>query len=219
MEKIVYKNFKYLYQTDGRGKKCGLKDSKLKNYRQYKNFDISFNNNHDNDLQILIGKNGTGKTTLLNSINWCLYDEEPHSAESSQKLPILNISTIEESNINDKVEVLVELWVSTVEGRFVIFKRNEIFKIHGEKKIPITQSNELKVYNQDEKGNTIILDAEDAQKWAENKFVPSDIKEFFFFDGERLDNYFKDAKGQNVKNQIFRLSHIFILENMEKRMD
>ena len=40
-----------------------------------------------------------------------------------------------------------------------------------------------------------------------------------FFDGERLDNYFKEVKGQNVKNQIFILSHIHILESMEKRID
>ena len=191
---------------------------KIKNYRQYKDFDISLKNDENNDLQILIGKNGTGKTTLLNSINWCLYNEEPHSAESSQKLPILNISSIEESNINDKLEVLVELWVSTNEGRNVTFKRNEIFKIHGDKKIPITQSNELKVNYQDENGNTNILEDDEAQKMAE-KFVPSEIKEFFFFDGERLDNYFKDVKGQNIKNQIFILSHIYILENMENRID
>ena len=191
---------------------------KIKNYRQYKDFDISLKNDENNNLQILIGKNGTGKTTLLNSINWCLYNEEPHSAESSQKLPILNISSIEESNINDNLEVLVELWVSTNEGRNVTFKRNEIFKIHGDKKIPITQSNELKVNYQDENGNTNILEDDEAQKMAE-KFVPSEIKEFFFFDGERLDNYFKDVKGQNIKNQIFILSHIYILENMENRIE
>jgi DNA sulfur modification protein DndD len=190
----------------------------VKNYRQYKNLDISFKNSKANDLHIVIGKNGMGKTTLLNAINWCLYDEEPHSAESSQKLPLLNINSIDKSNIHDKHEVSVELWVSTHDGLIVTFKRTQLFKIHGEKKLPIPQSNEFKVYRSDENGNTNTIEGYDAERWAET-FVPSAIREFFFFDGERLDNYFKDVKSQNVKNQIFILSHIHILESMEKRVE
>lgn len=189
----------------------------IKNYRQYKNLDISFSKSN-NDLHILIGKNGMGKTTFLNAINWCLYDEEPHTAESSQKLPLLNLSSINESNIRDKQEVSVELWVTTNEGINVIFKRSQIFKIHGEEKIPIPQNNEFKVYYTDEFGNTNIIEGDEAYIFAEG-FIPSAIKEFYFFDGEALDNYFKEEKGQSIKHQIFILSHIHILSSMEKRIE
>lgn len=189
----------------------------IENYRQYKNLDISFKSNKINDLHIVIGKNGMGKTTLLNAINWCLYDEEPHSAESSNKLPLLNLNCIDESEINEKHNVTVELRVSTEDGRNVTFKRTQNFKIH-QNKVPVPQSNDFKVYHTDNRGNTKIIKDFDAEMWAES-FVPSAIREFFFFDGERLDNYFKEVKGQNVKNQIFILSHIHILESMEKRID
>ena len=51
--------------------------------------------------------------------------------------------------------------------------------------------------------------------WAES-FVPSAIREFFF-DGERLDNYFKEVKGQNVKTR-FLFYHISIFR-VWKRID
>ena len=44
------------------------------NYRQYGTFDINFSNDYGATLSVLIAKNGTGKTTLLNAISWCLYD-------------------------------------------------------------------------------------------------------------------------------------------------
>ena len=88
-----------------------------------------------------------GKTTLLNAINWCLYDEEPHSAESSNKLPLLNLNCIDESEIV-KHNVTVELRVSTEDGRNVTFKRTQNFKIH-QNKVPVPQSNDFKVYHTD----------------------------------------------------------------------
>ena len=41
---------------------------------------------------------------------------------------------------------------------------------------------------------------------------------FFFFDGEQLDTYFVDQKADNIKNNIFILSHIDILDTMEKKI-
>jgi len=45
----------------------------LKNYRQFRNIELPFNKNSYNDLHVIVGRNGTGKTNILNAINWCLY--------------------------------------------------------------------------------------------------------------------------------------------------
>ena len=47
-------------------------------------------------------------------------------------------------------------------------------------------------------------------------FIPEAIKEFFFFDGEQLDNYFLMSSA--IKDQVFTLSHIFLLDDMERRL-
>lgn len=189
----------------------------LRNFRQYKNLEVLFPKSQENDLHIIIGKNGMGKTTLLNAINWCLYGEEPHTSESTSKLPLLNLDSVENSN-NDYQEVLVELWVTDNQNKYTIFQRTQPFRILSNNNIPVPQNHEFRVTVQDKIGNTKILEDEDAEKTVED-FVPFAIKEFFFFDGERLDNYFKETKGKNIKHQIFILSHVFLLENMTSRLD
>ena len=64
----------------------------FENYRQYGTGQIHFKTDGATKLSILIAKNGTGKTTLLNAITWCLYGQELHLAEGKKALPIVNSS-------------------------------------------------------------------------------------------------------------------------------
>lgn len=56
----------------------------FENYRQYGTGSLSFRTNAESKLSVLIAKNGTGKTTLLNAITWCLYDKELHLADEKK---------------------------------------------------------------------------------------------------------------------------------------
>ena len=53
---------------------------KLENYRQYKDLKIEFSTSENQNLTIIQGANGAGKTNLLNAITWCLYGKEKHIA-------------------------------------------------------------------------------------------------------------------------------------------
>ncbi len=77
---------------------------KLKSYRQYRDVELSFKQTSGNDLHIIVGKNGMGKTNLLNAINWCLYKEEPHLSKDSEQLQLhrLNLKTIENAEEGEK---------------------------------------------------------------------------------------------------------------------
>ena len=63
----------------------------LKNYRQFRDSKIIFPQRSEADLHIIIGVMGTGKTNILNAINWCLYGDEPHLSKDSNQLPVLNL--------------------------------------------------------------------------------------------------------------------------------
>ena len=69
-----------------------IKRVKAQNYRQFKDIDVYFNKKSKNDLHIIIGRNGTGKTNFLNAINWCLYGDEPNLSHDSHQLLILNVN-------------------------------------------------------------------------------------------------------------------------------
>ena len=190
----------------------------IKNYRQYKNTEIDFKKQKQNDLFVIIGRNGTGKTNLLNAINWCLYYDEPHLSKESEGLPILNLQTIQESKAGEIKEVLVKVGVRSKEGNYFTFERKDSLIIDETKKHPRIRETKLTVSYTDLKGNTKFAENEDATNYVD-RFFPKRIREFFFFDGERLDSYFKEAKAQNISYAIFEISQIDLLDKIGKNLE
>jgi len=191
----------------------------LKNYRQFRDVEILLNKSLSSDLNIFIGKNGAGKTNILNAINWCLYGDEPHLSKDSQQLPMLNLQTIKETIDEGDQEVMVEVYVKLEEERTIIFTRRATYRVYKEERLPQLRNCDFEARFSDEKGNTKFLQNEDAVSLVE-RFVSKDMREFFFFDGERLDNYFKIATIQNISHAVFVISQIDLLRNkIENRLD
>jgi len=189
----------------------------LKNYRQFRDVEISFEKS-ENDLHIIIGVMGTGKTNILNAINWCLYGDEPHLSKDSQQLPILNLKSIEEAKDGEDKEIVVEVWTKTVEDQYIIFTRKAIYRVYENNMQPNLQNTIFEVKITDDRGNVKILSDEDAESCVE-RFVPKKIREFFFFDGERLDRYFREATGDNIKHAISNISQIDLVERVENKLN
>lgn len=187
----------------------------LHNYRQFKEQDIWFHKGSDNDLHILIGENGTGKTNVLNAINWCLYGDEPHLSKDSHQLPILNLEAIQETNDGEQQEVIVELYAETGISAYMLFRRVASYRVYDDQE-PAHQGTTFEVHVTDERGNTEILQGEEGKSYV-NRFVPQKIREFFFFDGERLDQYFREATAQNIRHAVFRISQLDLLEKEIER--
>lgn len=183
----------------------------LKNYRQFRDVELRFAKKSKGDLHIILGKNGTGKTNILNAINWCLYKEEPHLSKGSQQLPVLNLQTIEDSQEGEDKELSVEVGVKTENGMSITFSRKAYYRVYKRGEKPAIQNSAFEVLL-DGRAGTEIISSDDANNHV-NRFVPIGIREFFFFDGERLDNYFRKNTAQNVRNSIFLISQVELLEN------
>lgn len=188
----------------------------IKNYSRFKEVELSFTKNSQNDLHFIIGKNGSGKTDFLNAINWCLYDNEPHKTkrkatlaaeEEREKLPRLNVY----NNDADNDKVIVEIWLAK-ENDYIIFHREEVYDVENNKlSKPI--ENDFYVDISDENGNRKPIRDGEAIMLVEQAF-PEAISEYFFFDGERLDRYFQEATSKDINHEIFTISYINALESM-----
>src|SRR4030042_6275536 len=95
----------------------------INNYRQFRDIELRFTKTPKRDLHRILGKNGAGKTNILNAINWCLYKEEPHLSKDSQQLPILNLQTIEDSQEGEDRDIRVEIGIKTDNDRIITFSR------------------------------------------------------------------------------------------------
>jgi len=189
----------------------------LRNYRQFRNVSIDFGKSPTQDLHIIVADNGTGKTNLLNAINWCLYGNEPHLSKDSQQLPRINLNTLVQASEGTKETVSVEL-VTETEGNRITFRRSEDYLVHNNAKQPVLHDINFTVTYLDDKKNAKWVIDEEATSYVE-RFVPRDIREFFFFDGERLDTYFKSATGQQISNAIFRISQVDTLNRISERLE
>lgn len=187
----------------------------LRNYRQFRQAAITFRKRPDTDLHFFIGRNGTGKTNLLNAINWCLYGDEPHLSKDSEQLPLINLKTVAGTDMGGDREVAVEVWAEDEQGASITFTRRANFRKHDDGQMAVLGTS-FEVRFDDERGNTKRATDEDARTWVE-RFVPKGIREFFFFDGERLDSYFKDATGQKIRHAVFQISQIDLLEERIER--
>ena len=99
-----------------------IKQIRLKNYRCYKKAEIKFGIDLKNkkNINLATGEIKAGKTTLFNSIGWCLYGKETQfllgtKIEEKDEKPVPN----EKSYENDKALVEVEIDIKIPEGSYI----------------------------------------------------------------------------------------------------
>lgn len=191
------------------------------NYRQYGTGSLSFNDSPDGMLSVLIAKNGTGKTTLLNAVTWCLYGKELHLADDKKALPLANAATVRASTEGTMLPVEVKLTI-TDGANVVEFKR--AVKVKAGKTadgaphvIPGMSKLTVSITPVDDFENTVIKEGVDADVVVKQYFDEA-IYKFYFFDGEKLKEYFSAGQSATIKQSIFNISQVTMLENACSRL-
>ncbi len=187
----------------------------FENYRQYGTGHINFGVDGKHKLDVLIAQNGTGKTTLLNAITWCLYQKEHQIADTKSALPLPNKAVVNKAKVGTVITVSVKLRI--LDGDLIIdFTRSQEFKVIKQGKqqtvidgparftAAITDKNDFK--------NTVVKNEQDADIVVKQYFDEA-IFNFYFFDGEKLKEFFADERSQVVRNSVFNISQVTLLEN------
>jgi len=187
----------------------------FENYRQYGTGSLSFNSTDEGMLSVLIAQNGTGKTTLLNAITWCLYDKELHLADEKKALPLLNSAVARTLPQGSLVPVSVTVRVLD-EKNIVEFYRTMNFKISSDadgnlRLIPGKTKFTVTITPAGDFENTSVLEGADAGVIVKQYF-DFDIFKFYFFDGEKLRDFFITGQA-NIQKSIFNISQVTLLEN------
>ena len=194
-----------------------IEEIRFENYRQYGTGTIKFPGGEKNNLSILIAQNGTGKTTLLNAITWCLYGKEPQLTDKDKALPVLNTKVLKDASEGDIQDVKVTLRV--IDGDKIIeFERKHSF-------IPRTGRDGVKraidgpdtftvsTTIQNDFSNTKFVTGIDAE-FLRKQYFHDDIFDFYFFDGENLKLFFTPGREKDIKRSIYNISQVSLLENV-----
>ena len=182
-----------------------LQRLKLVNFRQFygSETEISFSTHPEKNITLIHGENGVGKTTLLNSILWCLYEKLTPDFEQPKEL--ICLQAVKEGATSCRVELSFEY-----EGKVYNAQRQyqntgqTIFRVH-----------EINEHNYKEVPN---------EKAFINNILPVDMAEYFFFHGEGVSNINAHQSGERFRRAIrdilgFRLAETAIddLKDINKR--
>lgn len=191
-----------------------FKSIEITNYRQYKNLQFQFPKTNEHDLHIIVGQNGMGKTNVLNAITWCLYGVEPHLGDESRSLPKINLEAKKEAlrESKDIISIMVKIFAED-NGRDICIQRT----------LPINVGSDFEY--KDEFIVTSSNDNNDTDTYEDNlayefvsRYMPEKIREYFYFDGEQLHNYFLTNQNAKVKDSVHTISQVDMLTRVSYRM-
>lgn len=197
-----------------------IKSISFENYRQYRSGTLHFNTDDTYKLSVFIAPNGTGKTTILNAITWCLYGKEYQITDIDKALPLVNDQAWNLSMEGIKIPVSVKMSVVDEERQVAVdfIRVCRIPRILGKEKNwrRLLDDMEFTARVTHKTGNTTSYhgDAEKDPKIETaadivNQFFDQSIYNFYFFDGEKLQSFFNT----DLEKPIFSLSQVNVLRN------
>lgn len=162
-----------------------LESIKLENFRQFRNESIDFAQGQDGkNVTIIIGENGTGKTTFAQAFFWCMYGETEFSDKN-----MLNKMVANDLTPGQEASVRVELKLKHGSVAYTLIREQSYKKDYsGRVKGDNTVFN-IAIKGAD--GNTSYVPRSRCESEVKN-ILPKELSRYFFFDGERIEKMSKD---------------------------
>jgi DNA sulfur modification protein DndD len=190
-----------------------LRSLTVENFRQfYGRCSLHFSASDEKNVTVFYGANGAGKTTLLNAFTWCLYGEFTPAFENAAH--IVNERAWNEAASGTEVpcKVIAEF---DHEDRKYMVQRNTIHKKISSAEPQVVRDAELSLDITDESGRTTRgKTAADTI----NQILPARLSNFFFFDGERIENLVKPDAYKEIEDAIKTILGLEVVERAIKHL-
>ncbi|MFC9598723.1 AAA family ATPase [Peribacillus butanolivorans] len=186
----------------------------LENFRQYYGEQKINFASEDRNITIIFGENGKGKTGIFRALMFALYNATHIQQDNpSEKIHLVNLRLLEEK-LGTMCKASVTVLFEHNGNKYEISR--SIAAVKAKNRIQ-ERNGSVKFYEIDCDGNyspTPIEDTVEVGKMM-NQILDEDIKDFFLFDGEKIDTLAKtnDQVKREVKSAIFKLLQI---DNVEE---
>jgi len=180
---------------------------RLENFRQfYGTQQAEFSPADDLNVTVFHGMNGAGKTSLFSAINWCLYD-----AGVEEIGELISKKAISEAVDGDIITTRVSIWfvhqgTKYIAERFISVEKagNQVKPVNKEFTLAKTKAN----------GDTEFIDN---PKGHMNAILPENVRPYFFFDGEKMDDLTR-AENREVEAAVRNIMRLPALERAQAHL-
>ena len=173
-----------------------LSNIEINNFRQYYNaVNIDLSTNFDQNIVIIGGRNGYGKTNLLLSIVWCLYGEKISQIDDNFKKEIQkekNYSSFMQQSINwtakkeNKDTFSVTIVVSEIELPELNKLNSNSESVIITRTLNVASMTEVLSISDPNSQMDIFDDEADKINFINDYIIPIDAAKFVFFDAEKI---------------------------------
>jgi len=165
-----------------------LTSLKLKDFRQFKGEQtIDFATGSDKNVTIILGENGSGKTSLAQAFTWCLY------GKTDFEDPILLCKATAQTMLpGDEETVQAELKLTHSGTDYTIISKQRYKKNNTGGIQSVGQRQFVIAYKSKDGQQEFIPDLQTDLRMKE--ILPNELSKYFFFDGERIGNMSKELR-------------------------
>lgn len=190
----------------------------LENFRQYYGKQrLDFARDNQKRVTVIHGINGAGKTSLFLAINWCLYGKSVDNVKVVDNVgELMSKEAISQAKPGESVRMGVELAFLHNGERYLV-KRS----LEGVRQLDNT-------VHMAEGNNNFTMMRIKGDGQAErvinplgtmNSILPVNVREYFLFDGEKIDNFAKPEASAQVKQAIYLVLKLEILERARRHLE
>jgi DNA sulfur modification protein DndD len=189
----------------------------IENFRQYCGpHRVVFAKDEQKNVTVIHGVNGAGKTSFFLSINWCLYGKSLDNVKVIDNVgELMSKEAVSQASIGDTIRTSVDLAFIHNGERYLVKRTLQGIKlIDGTVKVEDNDSFTMmrtKADGQAERINNPI--------GTMNSILPVNVREYFLFDGEKIDNFAKPEAAAQVKQAIYLVLKLEILERSRRHLE
>ena len=182
---------------------------KFCNYRPYYNEQI-FDIPNNGRIVIVKGENGAGKTNFIKGLTWVLYNEKTLSSRV-----LFNDAAVNEVAVGSSVKMFIEVHFDH-EEKFHILKRELTGKKVSEDVLYCAETYTIEIIFDGKKEK---FDDELKISNYINNILNESVKNYFFFDAAKIDNFTKEDHGKDVETAIKNLLKIETIKRAKEHIN